>query len=116
MATLGMRNTNSFNMFLSSTYQFSHACELEYSFHVMILTYELAYSFYVMNLACRTLSLIIHATLMIRIRTKLRWWFIIPSGLPMSYACRSVRPESRGDMGSFFIHGRGARVYGNLRM
>ena len=33
---------------------------------------------------------------MIRIRTRLRWRFVIPSGLPMSYACRSVGSESRG--------------------
>ena len=103
-------------MFLSSTYHYSLAYEQEYSSHVMILTYELAYNFYVMNLACRTLSLIIHATLMIRIRTKLRWWFIIPSGLPMSYACRSIGSESQRDMGSFFVHGLGARVHGNRWM
>jgi hypothetical protein len=82
----------------------------------MIISYELAYSSYVMNLKCRTLSLIIHETYMITIRTKLMWRFVIPSGLPISYACRSVGSESRGDMGSFLIHGRGARVYGNLWM
>jgi hypothetical protein len=31
-------------------------------------------------------------------------------------ACRSVGSESRGDMGSFFVHGRGAWVHGNLRI
>jgi hypothetical protein len=31
-------------------------------------------------------------------------------------ACRSVGSESRGDMGSFFVHGPGAQVHGNLRI
>ena len=53
---------------------------------------------------------------MIRIRTKLRWRFIVPLGVPMSYACQSIGSESRGDMDSFFVHGRGARVHRNLRM
>jgi hypothetical protein len=106
---------NSFKVLLSF-YQFSCAFELEYSFHVIILTYELAYSFYVINLTCRTLCLIIHITYIIRSRAKLRWWFIVPLGLPMSYACRSIGLESYGDMGSFFVHGRGARVHGNLRI
>ena len=35
-------------------------------------------------------------TCMIRSRAKLRWRFIIPLGLTMSYACRSVGLESRG--------------------
>jgi hypothetical protein len=113
---LGMNNMMSSSKVLFSYYQYSYAYELEYSFHVMILTYELAYSFYVMKLTCRTLSLIIHITCMIRIRAKLRWRFVVSSGLPMSYACRSVGSESRGDMGSFFVHGRDAQVHGNLRM
>ena len=113
---LGMNKMNHFSNVLFLTYHYSHTYELEYSFHVMIFTYELAYSFYVMNLTCRTLSLIIHITCMIRIRTKLRWWFMVSSGLPRSYACRSVGSESWGDMGSFFVHERGACVHGNLRM
>ena len=79
-----------------STYHYSFAIELEYSFCVLMLAYELAYSFYVMNLAHRTLFLIIHTTYMIRIRAKLRWWFIVPSGVPMSYAYRSVGSEFGG--------------------
>jgi hypothetical protein len=110
---LGMNNMKSSSRVLLSFYQYSCAYELDYSFHVMILTYELAYSFYVMNLTCRTLCLIFHITYMIRIRAKLRWWFVIPLGLPMSYACQSVGLESQGDMGSFFVHGRGARMHEN---
>jgi hypothetical protein len=93
----------------------SSAYEL-YSFHVIFLTYELLYSLYVMILTGRTLCLTIHMTCMSRSRAKFRWQFIIPSGLPMSYACRSVGSESRGDMGSFFVYGRGARVHENLRI
>jgi hypothetical protein len=89
----------------------SDTYELEYSSYVMILAYELAYNFDVMSLAYRTLCLIIHITYMIRIRAKLRCWFIIPLGLPMSYACRSIGSESRGDIGSFFIHEHGPWVY-----
>jgi hypothetical protein len=101
---------------LLSFYQYSCAIELEYSLHVIIVTYELAYSFYVMDLTCRTLCLIIHMTCMIRSRAKLRWRFVVPSGFPMSYACRSVELGSRGDVGSFFVHGRGAWVHENIRI
>jgi len=116
---LGMNNMMSSSKVLFSYYQYSYAYELEYSFHVMILTYELAYSFYVMNLTCRTLCLIIHITYMIRIRTKLRWWFIVPLCLTMSYACRSIGSESQGGYGnflcrSFFVHRRDAQVHGYL--
>jgi hypothetical protein len=31
-------------------------------------------------------------------------------------ACQSVGLESRGDMGSFLVHGRGARVHRNHRI
>ena len=84
---LGMNTMKSSSKVLLSYLQYSCAYELEYSFHVVILTYELAYSFYVMSLTCRTLCLIIHITYMIRSRAKLMWWFVVPSGLPMSYAC-----------------------------
>jgi hypothetical protein len=93
-----MNNMKNSSKVLLSIFQYSCAYELdlEYSFHVIILTYELAYSFYVMSLTCRTLCLNIHITCMIRIRAKLRWWFIMPLGMPMSFACRSVRSEFRG--------------------
>jgi hypothetical protein len=60
----------------------------------MILAYELEYGSYVMNLAFRTLCLTFHTIYMMRIRAKLRWWFVVPSGMPMSYACRSIGLES----------------------
>jgi len=96
---------------LLSYYQYSCAIELEYSLHVIIVTYELTYSFYVMSLTCRTLCLIIHMTYMIRSRAKLRWQFIVPSGVPMSYAYQSVGSESRGDVHSLCIIERGAPVH-----
>jgi Ni/Fe-hydrogenase subunit HybB-like protein len=76
-----------------SFYEYSCAIELDYSSHVIILTYELVYSLYVMILTCATLCLTIHMTYMSRSRAKLRRRFIVPSGLPMSYACRSVGSE-----------------------
>ena len=107
---LGMNKINHFSKVLFLTYHYNHTYKLEYSLYVMILAYELAYSFYVMNLTCRTLNITIHITYMIRIRTKLRWRIVVLLGLPMSYACRLVGSESRGDVGSFFVHERGARV------
>jgi hypothetical protein len=67
-----------------------------------------------MFVAYRTLCLIVHTTFMIRIRAKLRWRFVVPSSVPKSYACRSIGSESRGDLGSFFVYRRGARVHGNM--
>ena len=93
---LGMNTIKSSSKFLLLDYLYSNAYELDYSFHVMILTYELAYSLYVMILTCSTLCQIIHITYMSRIRAKLRWRFIVPSGVPMSYACRAIGSESRG--------------------
>jgi hypothetical protein len=84
---LGINTMRNSSKVLLSFYQYSCAIELEYSFHVIMLTYEIAYSFDVMILTCKTLCLIIHITYMIRIRTKLRWQFVVPLGFPMSYAC-----------------------------
>jgi hypothetical protein len=79
---------------MPSYLSYSCAIELEDSFYVIILTYELAYSLYVMILTCsfdmiisyeldysfyamilsyRTLCLIIHAIYMLRFRAKYRW-------------------------------------------
>ena len=96
---LGMNTMKSSSKVLLSYFQYSSAYELEYSFHVIIMTYELAYSFYAMSLTCRTLCLIIHIIYMSRIRAKLRWRFIVPLGVPMSYDCRSVGSEPRGGRG-----------------
>ena len=95
-SNFGMNTMKSSSIALFSYYQYSYAYELDYSSHVIILTYELAYSLCVMILTCATLCLTIHMTCMLRIRAKLRWRFIMPSGMPMSYACRSVGSGSRG--------------------
>jgi hypothetical protein len=63
------------------------------------------------DLECRTLCLIIHITYMSRIRAKLRWRFIVPSGVPMSYACWSIGLESEEDVGSFYVIRWGAWVH-----
>ena len=111
---LGMNIIKRASLVMFSYIQYSNAYELEYSCRVIIMICELAYSLCVMILTYSTLCLTIHMTCMSRSRARLRWRFIVPSGLPMSYACRSIGLESRGDMGSFFVHGRGARVHRNL--
>ena len=93
---LGMNIMKISSKVMLSYHKYSSAYELDYSFHVIILTYELAYSLYVMILTCSTLCLTIHMTYMSRSRARLKWRFIVPSGVPMSYACRSVGSESRG--------------------
>ena len=68
-----------------SYYIYSHTYELEYSCYscyVILLIYELVYSLCVMRIAYTTLSLTTHITYIIRIRAKLRWQFIVPSGVP----------------------------------
>ena len=63
-----------------SSYIYSHTYELEYSYCVIILIYELAYSLCVMGVAYMTLCLTAHITYIIRIRAKLKWWFIVLFG------------------------------------
>ena len=109
----GMNTMRISSKVLFSYYQYSCAIELEYSFHVIIMTYELAYNFYAMRVTCRTLCLIIHITYMSRMRVKLRWWFIVPLGVPKSFTYRYVGSGTRGDLGSFCVIGRGARVHGS---
>jgi hypothetical protein len=64
-----------------------------------------------MSLTCRTLFLIFHAMYMHKNRVMLRWWFIMPLGVPRSFTCRSIGLESWWDLGSFCVIGRGARVH-----
>jgi hypothetical protein len=81
-----MNNTMISSIFKLSYHTYSNAYELEYSFiHVIIMTYELAYSLWVMIITCLTLILIIHITYMSKIRAKLRWRFIMPSGVRKSF-------------------------------
>jgi hypothetical protein len=75
------------------------------------LIYELVYSFCVMKVAHLTLCLTTHIIYIIEIRAKLRWRFIVSSGLPMSFTCRSVGSGTQGDLGSFCIRKRGAWVW-----
>jgi hypothetical protein len=74
-----------------SFHSYSSAYELEYSLdHVIIMTYELVYSLYAMIVTCSSLSFVIHIICMSRFRARLKWWFVVPSGLPMPFTCRSV--------------------------
>jgi hypothetical protein len=109
----GMNNTMIYSIVMLSYLQYSNAYELDYSSHVIIMIYELAYSLYVMILTCRTLCLIIHMTYMSRIRAKLRWWFMVPLGLPKFFTCRSVGSGTWGNLGSFYVCKHGAWVWRN---
>ena len=104
------RNMSSSKAMLSY-YNYSHTYELEYSYCVMILIYELVQNLCVMRIAHLTLCLNNHITYIIGIRAKLRWWFIVPSGVPNFFTCRSVGSGTRGDLGSFYIRKRGAWVW-----
>ena len=81
---------------LLSFYQYSCAIELEYSFHVIILTYELAYSLCVMILTCATLCLTIHMTCMSRSRARDEVMVCHSLGFVHILACQSIGSESRG--------------------
>ena len=94
-----------------SSYNYSHTYELEYSYCVIILIYELVYSLCVMKVAHLTLCLTTHITYIIRIRGKLRWQFIMPLGVPKSFTCQSVWSGTQGDLGSFYIRKCGAWVW-----
>ena len=64
---------------------YSHTYELEYSYCVIILIYEIVYSLCVMKVAHLTLCLTNHVNYINRTRVKLRWRFIMPSGVPKSF-------------------------------
>ena len=86
---LGMNINMGSSKVMSSLY-YSHTYELEYSYCVMILIYELVQSLCVMRVPHLTLCLNNHITYIIGIRAKLRWRFIVPSGVPKFFTCRSI--------------------------
>jgi hypothetical protein len=93
---------------MSSLYYYSHTYELEYSYCVMILIYELVQSLCVMRIAHLTLCLNNHITCIIGIRAKLKWRFIVPSGVSKFFTYRSVGSGTQEDLDSFCIRKRGA--------
>ena len=105
---IGMNINMGSSKVMSSLYYYSHTYELEYSYCVMILIYEIVQSLCVTRIAHLTLCLNNHITCIIKIRAKLRWWFIVLSGVPKSFTCRSIGSGTRGDLGSFCVHKRGA--------
>jgi hypothetical protein len=107
----GINKKYQFSKVLPLIYRYSYAYELEYSSYDMILKYGLAYSFYVMILPYRTLCLIIHIIHMIRNRAKLRWRFIMPSGVPQVLYLSIRRVGDLGGLGSFSICEHSDRVY-----
>ena len=114
-STLGT-NIKSSSIVILSYLQYSNTYELDYSSQVIIMIYELVYSLYAMILTCRTLCLIIHMTYMSRGRAKLRWRFIMPSGVPMFFTCRSVGSRTWGNLGSLCVHKHGAWAWRNRWM
>ena len=102
---LGMNIMKISSKVMLSYHLYSSAYEVDYSCLVIIMRYELAYSLCVMILTCSTSCLVIHKVCMSRSRVKLRWQFIVPSSLPISFTYRSVRSGTWRDMGSFFVHG-----------
>jgi hypothetical protein len=80
------------------------------------MIYELAYSLVDMILTCSTSCFNIHMTCMSKSRTRVEVTVRRSFGFAHILAYQSVGLESRGDMGSFLIHGHGARVHGNLRI
>ena len=98
-----MNRNMSFSKVMLSSDIYSHTYELEYSYCVMVLIYELVYSLYVMKVAYMNLCLPTHITYIIRIRAKLRWRFIVLSGVPKSFTCRFVGLGTWGNLGSFCV-------------
>ena len=82
-----------------SYHEYSGAYELEYSFHVIIMIYELAYNICVMILACSTLSLTIHMTCMSKSRARVGVTVRCTFGFAHILTCRSIGSESRGGFG-----------------
>ena len=110
-----MNNTmKSCSIVMLSYHLYSSAYELEYSCLVIIMIYELAYSLCVMILTSSSLRLIIHMICMSRSRARVEVTVHRSFGFAHILACRSIGSESWGDMGSFLVHGRGARVHENL--
>ena len=111
---LGMNIMKISSKVMLSYHLYSYVIELEYSCLVIIVIYELAYSLCLMVLTCSTSCLIIHMICMSRSRASVGVTVHRSFGFAHIFTCQSVGLESRGDMGSFFVHGCGARVHGNL--
>jgi hypothetical protein len=75
---------------MSSSYEYSLCYELECSHVDIFVMYELEYSPNVMFMSYLAQCFIIHTMFMNRFRLMLRWWFIMLSGTPKSFTCRSV--------------------------
>ena len=103
-----MNRNMSSSKVMFSFYTYSHTYELEYSYCVIILIYELVHSLCVMRIAHLTLYLNNHITYIIRIIAKLRLRFIMSSGVHKFFTCRSIGSGTRGDLDSFCIHKHGA--------
>ena len=113
---LGMNTKRISSIVMLSYHLYSCAIELEYCCLVIIMIYELAYSLCVMILTCSTSCLIIHMICKSRSRARVGVTVRRSFGFAYILSYRLVGSEFRGDMGSFLVHGRDARVHGNLRI
>ena len=100
----GMNTKRIFSIAMLSYHLYSCAIELEYSYLVIIMIYELAYSLCVMILTCSTSCLFIHMICMSRSRARVGVTVRCSFGFAHILACRSIGSESQGDMGSFLVH------------
>ena len=91
-----MNTKRIYSKVMLSYLQYSSACELEYSYIVIIIIYELAYSLCVMILTCSTLCLIFHMTCMSRSRARVEMMVHRSFGFAHILACRSIGSEFRG--------------------
>jgi hypothetical protein len=107
-----MNNIKNSTMVMLSYLQYSNAYELDYGSHVIIMIYELAYICMLWAWHVE-LYAIIHITYMSRIRAKLRWRFIVPSGVPKFFTCRSVGSGTWGNLDSSCVRKHGACVWTN---
>ena len=106
---LGMNRNMSSSKVIFLSYNYSHTYELEYSYSVMNLIYELVYSLYVMRVAHLTLCLTTHIAYIIGIRAKLMWRFIMLTGVPKSLSI--CRVGVLGGLGSFRVLKGGAWLW-----
>ena len=113
---LGMNIMKISSKVMLSYHLYSYAIELEYSCCVIIVIYELAYSLCVMNLTCSTSCLIIHMVCMSRSTARVGVMAHHSFGFAHILHLSIRRVGDPWGMGSFFVHGRGARVHRNLRI
>jgi hypothetical protein len=91
-----------------------NSSEFKFSYHLYSNAYELVYGLDVMMLTCSSSCFNIHMTCMSRSKTRVEVAVHCSFRFAHILAYQSIGLESRGDLGSLLVHGRGAQVHGNL--